>query len=146
MSNKVTAVANGIAHVGKAAARSTGQFARAMGRGLYSAKGGLLVLGALGALGYALYTNPPLHTIPRGEVGMRLNQITGASTEVRDGAVLVVPGLHALRRFSLRDQTYRPTANLSANGPAPFQSVEGLSVGVDVSVRYALDPDRKSVV
>jgi regulator of protease activity HflC (stomatin/prohibitin superfamily) len=80
-----------------------------------------------------------MQSIGRGEIGMRLNQLTGSSTEVRDGAVIIIPGLHELRRFSLRDQVYRPTANVSASGPAPFQSVEGLSIGVDISVRYALD-------
>ena len=97
----------------------------------------LIALGLLAAGGYAIYTHPPMQSIGRGEIGMRLNQLTGASTEVRDGAVLVIPGLHELRRFSLRDQVYRPTA--SASGPAPFQSIEGLSIGVDISVRYALD-------
>lgn len=99
----------------------------------------LIALGLLAAGGYALYTHPPMQSLGRGEMGLRTNQLTGSSTEVRDGAVLIIPGLHALRRFPLRDQVYRPTANASANGVAPFQSVEGLSLGVDVSVRYALD-------
>jgi regulator of protease activity HflC (stomatin/prohibitin superfamily) len=99
----------------------------------------LIALGLLAGAGYALYTHPPMQSIGRGEIGMRLNQLTGSSTEVRDGAVIIIPGLHELRRFSLRDQVYRPTANVSASGPAPFQSVEGLSIGVDISVRYALD-------
>jgi regulator of protease activity HflC (stomatin/prohibitin superfamily) len=99
----------------------------------------LIALGLLAGAGYALYAHPPMQSIGRGEIGMRLNQLTGSSTEVRDGAVIIIPGLHELRRFSLRDQVYRPTANVSASGPAPFQSVEGLSIGVDISVRYALD-------
>jgi regulator of protease activity HflC (stomatin/prohibitin superfamily) len=41
---------------------------------------------------------------------------------------------------SLRDQTYRPEQVQQATGPAPLQSVEGLSFGVDLVVRYALDP------
>jgi regulator of protease activity HflC (stomatin/prohibitin superfamily) len=93
-----------------------------------------------------MYVQPPIQSIGRGEVGIRLNQLTGVSTEVRDGAVLVLPGLHALRRFSLRDQLYRPTANNSASGAAPFQSVEGLSIGVDISVRYALDEAKLSAM
>lgn len=106
----------------------------------------LIALAVLGAGGYALYKHPPMQSVARGEVGMRLNQLTGSSTEVRDGAVLVIPGLHELRRFSLKDQVYRPTANASANGAAPFQSVEGLSIGVDISVRYALDPAKVAAV
>ncbi len=99
----------------------------------------LIALAILAAGGYALYAHPPMQSIARGEMGMRLNQLTGSTTEVRDGAVLVIPGLHELRRFSLRDQVYRPAGNASASGAAPFQTVEGLSIGVDVSVRYALD-------
>lgn len=102
----------------------------------------LIAMGLLAAGGYAIYTHPPMQSIARGEMGMRLNQLTGASTEVRDGAVLIIPGLHELRRFSLRDQVYRPTANASATGQAPFQSIEGLSIGVDISVRYALDANK----
>ena len=105
-------------------------------------RGRIIALSLLAIGGYAIYTHPPMQSVARGEVGMRLNQLTGGSTEVRDGAVLVIPGLHELRRFSLRDQIYRPTDSMSASGAAPFQSVEGLSLGVDISVRYALDPDR----
>ena len=106
----------------------------------------VVALGVLAVLGYGLYTHPPIQSIGRGEVGIRLNQLTGASTEVREGAVVVLPGLQLLRRFSLRDQLYRPTANASASGAAPFQSVEGLSVGVDISVRYALDETKLSAM
>ena len=105
-----------------------------------------LALGVLALVGYGIYVQPPIQSIGRGEVGIRLNQLTGVSTEVRNGVVLVVPGLHALRRFSLRDQLYRPTANNSASGAAPFQSVEGLSIGVDISVRYALDEAKLSAM
>lgn len=97
-----------------------------------------ITLGLLAAGGYAVYTNPPMQSLGRGEVGLRLNQFTGASTEMRDGAVLVIPVLHTLRRFSLRDQVYRPASGAAT----PFQSVEGLSIGVDISVRYALDASK----
>lgn len=106
----------------------------------------LIALGLLVAGGYGIYKHPPFQTLGRGEVGMRVNQLTGSSTELRDGAVVVIPGLHTLRRFSVRDQVYRPKANASANGSAPFQSVEGLSIGVDISVRYALDASKISTM
>ncbi len=101
-----------------------------------------IALSLLAIGGYSAYKHPPMQSVGRGEIGMRLNQLTGASTEVHDGAVLVIPGLHELRRFSLRDQIYHPTANISASGAAPFQSVEGLSIGVDISVRYSLDQSK----
>ncbi len=103
---------------------------------------GIIALSLLAIGGYSAYKHPPMQSVGRGEIGMRLNQLTGASTEVHDGAVLVIPGLHELRRFSLRDQIYHPTANISASGAAPFQSVEGLSIGVDISVRYSLDQSK----
>jgi hypothetical protein len=74
----------------------------------------------------------------RGELAVRTNQFSGSADEFAAGSVIVLPGLHELRRFTLRDQTYRP----AASGEAPFQSVEGLSFGVDMAVRYALDPAR----
>ena len=55
---------------------------------------------------------------------------------------MTLPGLHELRLFPLRDQIYRPRGAPAPSGEAPFQTVEGLSIGVDVAVRYALDPAR----
>ena len=106
----------------------------------------IVVLTALGALAYALYRHPPLASVARGELGIRANHVTGDVSEWREGTVLVLPGVHALRVFSLREQVYRPEGSARANGPSPFQSVEGLSLGVDVSVRYALDPARLRAV
>ena len=103
---------------------------------------GLLALGALGAAGYGLYLHPPVQSLAQGEVALRSNQITGSISEWRDGSVLVLPLLHSLRVVSLRDQTYRPDQIQTATGSAPLQSVEGLSFGVDLAVRYALDPAR----
>ena len=108
--------------------------------GLAGAKGTLVVLGVLGVAGYVLYKHPPMQSVGRGEVGVRVNQLTGGVSEWRDGSVFVMPGLHDMRRYSLRDRTYQPEQIRRADGAAPLQSVEGLSLGVDLSVRYALDP------
>lgn len=140
-------------HITLAARRACGRRGRqfggllmsGLGRGgqaLVSARGLLLGTVALAGLGYAVLAHPPVQTLPRGEVGVRSNQLTGDTTVLRDGSVWVLPGLHELRRYSLRDQVYRPPGSASASGEAPFQSVEGLSLGVDLSVRYALDPAR----
>jgi regulator of protease activity HflC (stomatin/prohibitin superfamily) len=112
---------------------------RALG-GMRAASGALIGMGLLAGAGALLYLNPPLQTVGRGETGVRLNRFTGELSEWRDGSVLVLPGLHEMRVLSLRDQTYRPTDSVRADGASPFQSLEGLSLGVDVSVRYALDP------
>ena len=97
-----------------------------------------LVAGA--ATAYFLSNHPPLRSVGHGEAGIRENRLTGEVTQWRDGSVLVVPFVHQLRIFPLRDLTYRPEEVKLAEGPSPVQSLEGLSLGVDLSVRYALDP------
>ncbi len=109
-------------------------------RGLFNARVlGVLVL-ASGA--YALIRHAPLESVGHRQVGVRLNRLTGSSSVVGEGVALVVPGLHALRTYSLQDQLYRPERSEKADGPAPFQSSEGLSLGVELTIRYALDPAR----
>jgi regulator of protease activity HflC (stomatin/prohibitin superfamily) len=110
--------------------------------GLGSAKTAILALAVLGGAGALLYRHPPVHGIGPDEIGVRTNRFSGAVDEWRNGSVLVVPGVHELRLYSLRDRSYRPEQVSRADGPAPLQSVEGLSLGVDLSFRYALDPLR----
>lgn len=132
----------GAAKVGTAgvhSARSTADF-------LHGAKGTLAVLGIVGATGYFLYTHPMLQPVGRSEVGVRTNNFTGTTRQFSNGGVLVFPGLHELRVYSLRDQTYRPEEMRSADGSAPLQSVEGLSLGIDLAVRYAIDPAKITIL
>jgi regulator of protease activity HflC (stomatin/prohibitin superfamily) len=127
------------------AARARGAGTRAAevaSNGFVALRGLLVGIVLLGSSGYLLYKHPPVQTIERGEAGIRLNRMTGEISQWRDGTVLVLPGLHEMRIYSLRDHTYRPEAMSRAEGQAPLQSVEGLSLGVDLQVRYALDPDR----
>ena len=100
----------------------------------------LIAVGVLAALGLTLWNQHPVDTVPRGEVGIRSNHLTGSTDQFREGSVMVFPGLHSMRHFNLRDQVYSPQESASATGSAPFQSLEGLSVGVALNVRYALDP------
>ncbi len=101
-----------------------------------------LALVALVAAGGALVAAHPVRSVAPGEVGVRTNRLTGHVSTVHEGWVLVLPVLHEMRLFPLRDQIYRPQRSARADGDAPFQTVEGLSIGVDVAVRYALDPAR----
>jgi regulator of protease activity HflC (stomatin/prohibitin superfamily) len=117
-----------------------------VGSRLHSARAGIVVLAVVAGGGYALYAHPPMQSVGRGEVAIRINQLTGGTTEIPEGAAMVIPGLHILRRFSLREQIYRPEGSDSADGSAPFQTVEGLSIGLDVSVRYALDPGKVAMI
>lgn len=107
--------------------------------GLAAAKRTLVVLGLFSAACYWLYQHPPITNVGRGEIGVRTNLITGSISEWREGGVFVFSGIHDMRTFSLRDQSYRPDEISRADGPSPLQSVEGLSLGVDLAVRYALD-------
>jgi regulator of protease activity HflC (stomatin/prohibitin superfamily) len=102
----------------------------------------LLAAGALLGGVLLLVLRPPVQTIGAGEVGVRINRLTGGVGVVSEGPAVVLPLLHDLRRYTLRDQVYRPTRSATADGAEPFQTVEGLSVGVAVTVRYALDPAR----
>ena len=100
-----------------------------------------LTLGIAAASTWALVNHPPVHSVPRGDVAVRTNQLTGAAAEFGEGSMWVLPGLHEVRQLTLRDQVYRPQAS-----EAPFQSVEGLSFGIDLAVRYALDPAKIAAV
>jgi len=102
----------------------------------------LVVGAAIVAAAWGLGTHSPLRTVPNGDVGVRMNRMSGDSTIVRAGTAFVFPGLHDLRVYDLHEQTFHPADSESASGSAPFQSVEGLSIGVDVAAHYALDPAR----
>ena len=100
-----------------------------------------VILSGLAAVTYAVYQHPPIQTIGRGQVGVRSNLFTGNAAQFREGSVIVIPGIYQLRKYSLQDQLYRPTKT-NAGHDAPFQSIEGLSLGVDLTVRYAIDPSK----
>jgi regulator of protease activity HflC (stomatin/prohibitin superfamily) len=127
-------------------AYSAAEIGRRTVTGLGAVKGLLVAAAVLALAGFLLYRHPPMKTVGRGEIGLRSNHLTGTVSEWRDGTVFVFPGLHDLRVFPLRDQVYRPVQSLRADGEAPLQSLEGLSLGVDLSVRYALDPARLRAV
>ena len=107
-------------------------------RTLLSVRTVVLALAVAG--GWWLCRHPPFESIGRGEAGIRLNRFTGSTQVLGEGAAFALPGLHQIRRYPLQDQTYAPTRSAKADGEAPFQSSEGLSLGVELSIRYALDP------
>ena len=127
-------------------ARNAGREGSNAASAVNAVKGTLLLLTVFAAFAYGLYRHPPFKNVARGEVGVRTNRITGEVSEWRDGSVFVFPSLHEMRVFSLRDRSYRPAQSARADGPAPVQSVEGLSLGVDISVRYAIDPAKLRAV
>jgi regulator of protease activity HflC (stomatin/prohibitin superfamily) len=102
---------------------------------------GRRILGVVGIVGASagFILAHPVRGIGPGEVGVRTNRLTGGVTVLEEGWGWVLPGVHELRTYTLRDQVYKPK-------DAQFQSVEGLSLGVEVAVRYALDPAGVSAV
>src|SRR5438552_119457 len=64
----------------------------------------ILTLGVAALGAWVLVNHAPLHSVPRGDVGVRTNQLTGTSDQFREGSVLVLPGLHEMRLLTLRDQ------------------------------------------
>jgi len=94
------------------------------------------------ALAYYLYLHPPYAVARRGELLVRINEVNGTVAAYSGGTVLVVPGIHQARRFDIRDQVYRSTESASSTGSGAYQSNEGLSVGVELTVRWAIDRSR----
>src|SRR6202789_3469715 len=103
---------------------------------------GLVMAVLLAALAFGLYVHPPFAAIRRGEMLVRTDELDASVKAYTAGTVLVLPGIHQVRRYSTRDQVYRPIESASATGPAPFQSIEGLSIGIDLAVRWTVDPAR----
>jgi len=133
MNDFLAALKEGLA---RAAASGAAGAAAALGRARHQ----LILLGALALAIWALYRHPPLISVAPGDVAVRTNALTGSSSVLDEGSALRLPLLHGVRRISLRDQLMRSSEGRLASGPSPYQSVEGLSIGIDVAVRYAVDP------
>jgi regulator of protease activity HflC (stomatin/prohibitin superfamily) len=115
---------------------------RSLAAGLRRFRWRVVITAVLVSIVYGLCTHPPFESVRRGEVLARADALDGSVSVYTAGTVFVLPGIHQARRYSIRDQVYRPTESASATGPAPFQSVEGLSIGVDLAVRWTVDRAR----
>ncbi|MDR0776646.1 MAG: prohibitin family protein [Azonexus sp.] len=100
----------------------------------------LTLIGLLGAAIYGIATHPPVQPVASGEVGLRVNQWTGTFSRFEEGQVLVIPMIHEFRLYSLRDRVYQPESE--GAGGFSFQSIEGLTLSTEMTVRYALDADK----
>lgn len=99
-----------------------------------------IVLGITVGIGYGLVNNPPFEKVPNGMIGVRTSAFSSTPEIYNIGSVLMLPGVHSMRLLDLRDQVYQPQDMRFVDSRSPLQSSEGLSIGVDISVRYALDP------
>jgi hypothetical protein len=122
------ALGNFLLRLGGAAARGGTGAARLATAGLIRLRLLLIICATLGLAGYLLWKCPPFQSVDRGEIAVRSNLMTGGITVFNAGSFWAIPHLQEVRRFSTRDQVYRPERSAKANGEAPFQSVEGLSL------------------
>jgi len=109
---------------------------------LQSSRARRMVVGGvvLGFAGYGFVQLPNhVQSVAPGEIAIRVNQLSGTAQILNEGWALCLPQVHRMVRYSLKDQIYKPVGSARASDPSPFQSTEGLSIGVDLSVRYALD-------
>ncbi len=100
----------------------------------------LAVLAALGGGGAWLAQQRV--EIPRGERLVRTNTLSGNSEVLSHGAAWVLPVVHQTRLLPARDITLSATRLARHDSPQALQTIEGLSVGLEVTVRLALDEQR----
>ena len=101
--------------------------------------------------------------VPDGFAGVRVSQIWGARPgTLYPGVHLITPLVDSVELYDTREQVYTtaairptlPSGNLSATATSPVappevltvQAREGLNIGLAVSVRYRLDPQRLSYI
>ncbi len=92
-----------------------------------------------------------LAMVPEGSGGVRISQISG----VRQGTLypgmhVVVPFVQSVALYDLRDHLYTTMAvaadTAAKNEILTVQTREGLTIGLAVSVRYRLDPQRLAYI
>jgi len=89
-------------------------------------------------------------TVPEGSGGVRISQISGVQARtLYPGVHLVVPFVERVAVYDLRDHLYTTNAASDAatrNEVLTVQSREGLTIGLAVSVRYRLDPQKLAYI
>jgi regulator of protease activity HflC (stomatin/prohibitin superfamily) len=103
----------------------------------------LSVLAALAALGAGgLWLSHQRTDVPRGERLVRINTISGGVEVLGSGTAWTLPGLHQTRLLPAREQTLTASRLARHDGPRALQTIEGLTVGLEVTLRWALDDQR----
>jgi len=101
----------------------------------------------LGAAGMApLVVSLSIVVVPSGMAGVRVSQTSGTLQGTRyPGTHVLVPLVQRLELYSIRDQMFATNASEAPKDPTPVLKVysrEGLPIGLGISVRYQLDPQR----
>jgi regulator of protease activity HflC (stomatin/prohibitin superfamily) len=88
--------------------------------------------------------------VPDGFAGVRVSQIWGARPgTLYSGVHLITPLIDSVELYDIREQVYTTAAHSAPKSDTEVLTVqarEGLNVGLAVSVRYRLDPQRLSYI
>ncbi len=88
--------------------------------------------------------------IPDGYAGIRISQLSGVRPgTLYPGTHLIVPLVDRAQLFDIRDRVFSTTALAVRNDKMDLlevQAREGLSVGLEVTVRYRIDPTRLAFI
>ena len=88
--------------------------------------------------------------VPEGSGGVRISQISGVQQgTLYPGLHLVVPFVQSIAVYDLRDHLFTTIAGSDAatkNEVLTVQTREGLTIGLAVSVRYRLDPQKLAYI
>jgi regulator of protease activity HflC (stomatin/prohibitin superfamily) len=91
-----------------------------------------------------------LAMVPEGSGGVRISQISGVEQRtLYPGVHLVMPFVQRIAVYDLRDHLYTTTAvadTAAKNEILTVQTREGLTIGLAVSVRYRLDPQKLAYI
>lgn len=94
----------------------------------------------------ALFPALGIIVVPSGMAAVRVSQISGTlAGTLYPGTHFVVPLIHHVELFNIRDRVYNTVPVEAPKQTTPVLTVhskEGLSLGLGVSVRYQLDPQR----
>jgi len=91
-----------------------------------------------------------ISVVPDGFAGVRISQIWGARPgTLHPGVHLIIPLVDSVELYDTREQVYTTAASHFPKTDAEVLTVqarEGLNIGLAVSVRYRLDPQRLSYI
>src|SRR5580698_10647043 len=79
---------------------------RSLITGLWRFRWRVVAAAVLSLIVYGLCTHPPFESVRRGEVLARTDALNGSVSIFSAGTVAVLPGLHQVRRYSIRDEVY----------------------------------------
>jgi regulator of protease activity HflC (stomatin/prohibitin superfamily) len=88
--------------------------------------------------------------VPEGSGGVRISQMSGVQPKtLYPGLHLIVPFVQSVAVYDLRDHLFTTNATAQAavkNEILTVQTREGLTIGLAISVRYRLDPQRLAYI